>query len=471
MRAFGRVVGCRSKSHFPVEWLEARVMFSTYLVTNLNDSGPGSLRDAISQAQATTGNVVAFDPSDFGAGALHTISIRAGLTVAKPVTINGPGSDVVALAKVTATDPIFGVIPSGTLWLHGVSLTGAMGPAVFNQGTVTADDCRFANNSAVQGGGIYNQGVLTVTRCTFSGNTASPGSGGGAAIANFSHAAISGSTFLNNSGKAVYNGGTMTVTNSTFTGNSASGSFSGGAIWDGPFNSNPAHLTVTNCTISGNSGMNGGGIAGGGMITLNNTIVAGNIVPGTTMPSDISANVTGSNNLVGTGESGGLVNGMNGNIVGVDDPKLGPLANNGGPTMTMALLPGSPAIDAGSNALAVGGDGKPLLTDQRGYARIISGTVDIGAYEAGSSQYILPGDANGDGKVDFSDLLILAQEYGHFNERNLADFNGDGKVDFADLLILAQNYGQSIAASPAANDVFAATATTDLLHRPKVRRP
>ena len=89
-------------------------------------------------------------------------------------------------------------------------------------------------------------------------------------------------------------------------------------------------------------------------------------------------------NLIGSNGFGGLVNGVNGNQVGVADPGLGPLAYYGGPTQTIALLPGSPAIDAGSNALAVDpSTGQPLTTDQRGpgFVRIFNGTVDIGAYE------------------------------------------------------------------------------------------
>ena len=104
----------------------------------------------------------------------------------------------------------------------------------------------------------------------------------------------------------------------------------------------------------------------------------------------------------------------------------------------MALLAGSPAIDAGSNALAVGPDGKPLLTDQRGYYRIFNGTVDIGAYEFGSSP-LLPGDADADGKVDFTDLVLVARNYGKTNTTwSDGDFNNDGSVGFDDLLIVAQ---------------------------------
>ena len=100
-----------------------------------------------------------------------------------------------------------------------------------------------------------------------------------------------------------------------------------------------------------------------------------NFAPGT---------LTGSHNLIETAITGSGSNTLTGTIMA--DPKLGPLANNGGPTQTMALLAGSPAINAGSNALAVdpSNNGQPLTTDQRGvpFARIAGGTVDIGAYEA-----------------------------------------------------------------------------------------
>jgi hypothetical protein len=84
--------------------------------------------------------------------------------------------------------------------------------------------------------------------------------------------------------------------------------------------------------------------------------------------------VSGSFNLIGN-PAGGLVNGANGNLVGVN-PELGPLASNGGPTQTIVPLPGSPAIDHGSNAFVTPGE-----TDQRGFPRIANGTVDIGAVE------------------------------------------------------------------------------------------
>jgi hypothetical protein len=132
-----------------------------------------------------------------------------------------------------------------------------------------------------------------------------------------------------------------------------------------------------NVTISGNSAKNadGGLYNFSGTTSLTNTIVAGNSADSS--PSDIvvnSGSVSGSHDLVGTGGSGGLQNGVNGNIVGVADPGLAPLGNYGGPTQTMALLPGSPAINAGKTGANI------PTTDQRGEPRV--GAPDIGAFES-----------------------------------------------------------------------------------------
>lgn len=135
---------------------------------------------------------------------------------------------------------------------------------------------------------------------------------------------------------------------------------------------NNQSLTITDCTLSSNSAGTGGGIDNDqGTATLANTIIAGNTA--TVTGPDFDGTVTSQGyNLVGnTSASSGWASTDLQNF----NPVLAPLANYGGPTQTMALLPGSPAIDAGNNSLIPAG----VTTDQRGLPRIVNGTVDIGA--------------------------------------------------------------------------------------------
>jgi hypothetical protein len=196
---------------------------------------------------------------------------------------------------------------------------------------------------------------------------------------------FTGNTALTNNGGGIANVDTLMASDNTFTGNSAT---NGGGI----DNESGGTATLTNCTVSGNTSQDaGGGIYNVDSLTLNNTIVAGNTSP---IDNDISGTVTSTSafNLIGDGS--GIFNLTDleepalSNLIGTTadplNPLLGPLADYGGPTETMALLPGSPAIDAGSNALAVDANGNPLTTDQRGagFPRVINGTVDIGAFES-----------------------------------------------------------------------------------------
>ena len=221
---------------------------------------------------------------------------------------------------------------------------------------------------------------MTISYSTIDTNTAN-GNGGG--IDNDERMIISSSAIISNfaseSGGGVYNDGTLTIPDSTIALNSAG--FDGAGIF------NDDVLTAVNTTIAYNSLFGGAGaglfIAAGESTTLDNTIVAqnGDIVLESTVPDDIAGTVSttppSTFNLIGIGGSGGLTGGVNGNQVGVASPGLGPFGNYGGPTPTIALLPGSPAVDAGSCAL----DGLPY--DQRGpgFVRIFDGTIDIGAFE------------------------------------------------------------------------------------------
>ena len=213
------------------------------------------------------------------------------------------------------------------------------------------------------GGGIYNLGgTVNVSQSTLSGNWAVQFGGG------------------------IYNsGGTVNVSHSTLSSNSAG--ISGGGIYN--YSLHP--VTLTNVTLTANRANTGGGsYHGGGLFVqqgspvLHNTLIAGNFNGATgTTRDDIAGAVDpgGDYNLIGDGSAmTGLHNGVNGNLVGSADnpidPLLGPLDDNGGPTLTHALLSGSPAIDAGNNAYATD-------WDQRGpgYPRIVNGIIDIGAFE------------------------------------------------------------------------------------------
>ena len=160
--------------------------------------------------------------------------------------------------------------------------------------------------------------------------------------------------------------GTVTVQRSTLSGNTAD--FGGGID-----NSNT--LTVQNSTLSGNTAHFGGGIDNEGTLTVQNTIVAKNHA---SRGIDISGGVNAIFSLLGSTSGATLLVGSHNNLLNVD-PHLGPLQNNGGPTMTMALLANSAAIDAGDDSVT--GPPNGLTADQRGHARKVGKHVDIGAFE------------------------------------------------------------------------------------------
>ena len=267
------------------------------------------------------------------------------------------------------------------------------------------------------GGGIYSNADLTLVDSTISGNSALGGNSGmGGYQSPYQYEVVVDHQiggYAYGGGLTVGNGGGTTVlANVTISGNMAVGGLGGGnrlytpagqlIVYRPDFDSpsygggieNEGSLAVVNTTIAYNSiptGHGGGLHDGITDTTLDNTIVALNS-NGAGFSDDISlfsnsttnAAVTGAYNLIGTGGSGGLTDGQNGNHVGVAGQFLGPLADNGGPTQTIALETGSVAIDGGSNALAIDPTtGLTLADDQRGggFSRIVNGTVDIGAYE------------------------------------------------------------------------------------------
>ncbi len=289
-----------------------------------------------------------------------------------------------------------GIDNGGTLLVSNCTIAnnsaGYSGAGIYNSGSVTVSESTVSGNAVTNtngyGGGIFSSGTLTVTECTISGNSVGGILGGyGGGIFNSGTATVTGTTIVDNlcgAGGGIENFGTLTAINSTIASNST-GANGGGIV-------NGGTLTAVDTTVAYNDGgfnyYGGTGIGGGvydfagATTTLYNTIVAANTADDG--PDDIggfgvsSASVY---DLAGIDETGSLTHGTNGNLViGTANPGLGLLAYNGGPTQTIVLRPGSPAIDAGSNALA---DGYSLTTDQRGagFPRIVDATVDIGAYE------------------------------------------------------------------------------------------
>jgi hypothetical protein len=274
----------------------------------------------------------------------------------------------------------------------GNSAVDGFGGAIENIGlSVVVNSSTFTGNTATGdpqvrggvGGAIENEGVLTVNNSFFSGNSAADAGG----IYNIGEATITGSTFSTNfanAGRGVIENATLftaeTVSNCTVSGNVAITAGSG--IPANGFFNFVGTANINNSTFSGNEG----GISiQFGTTNVENTISAGNTLSDVTSAFFDGFTSLGHNLIGKAAFTTGFINGVNGDQVGSMaspiNPKLGPLQNNGGPTPTMALLPGSPAIDAGDDSVL----GSPLFltTDQRGpgFPRKSGLHVDIGAFE------------------------------------------------------------------------------------------
>jgi hypothetical protein len=325
------------------------------------------LRDAI--AKAVAGDTINISVTG-------TITLNSGvLLINKNLTITGPGAAQLTVSGNNTTQ-VFSttstVSMSGLTVANGYRLGEGAGIQITNTGNVTLTNCTISNNRGVNtsggfGGGIAVRGSsarLALTNCTISGNSAWAGGG-------------------------IFNTlGNVALTNCTVSGNDC-GSGGGGGI----ANTDSGVVTLTNCTVTGNLAAAGSGIAiGSGTVNARNTIIAGN----TGSNLDYNGRLTSRGyNLIG---KPGLVDGdLTGNILGVS-PLLGPLGNYGGPTQTHALLPGSPAINAGNNCVTIAGGclASPVITDQRGigFNRIVGSAVDIGAFESRGFTLTIGGATN-----------------------------------------------------------------------------
>jgi CSLREA domain-containing protein len=381
------------------------ILVDTLVDENDGDLSAGdlSLREAI--ANASPGTTINFDPSL----AWGTITLTEGqLTIDKNLFINGLGADQLTISGNNASR-VF-LVDDGNentsinVKIDGLTIADGQLPRISGYGAGIRNDENLRlsnvivrnNEGGPAGTGISNFGSLKIYDSVIKENSNDfrGAIGGAGGIENFSEATleIENSTISNNSsartGAGIRNaGGILHITNSTISGNTidAASSGSGGA---GIRNTFDGTLTVNNSTVTNNeivlnpdsnsSGFVGGGISvGSGLVSVTNTIVAGNNINsnGNVTTSDVAGSFNSNgNNLIGDLQGSTGFNSSEELTVPVDSVIDTTLSYNGGFTQTHALVANSPAIDAGSNS-------EDVTSDQRGVSRPFGSNPDIGAVE------------------------------------------------------------------------------------------
>lgn len=391
-----------------------------------------TLRAAIEKADNFPGGGVIIDLTGVTAPATYTLSLGA-LEISHTLSIIGAGpSQTIIDGNGSVTNDRVLYIITHTVDISGVTITNGkktytnVDPNAFAGGILTNDaltltnsivrgNAAVASSGAAYGGGIYAGGKLTLVNSSVIGNQATTVSGiasGGGIVSGLGltlvNSTVSGNT-ANDSGGGIYGGGTLI--NSTVSGNTArngggiyggslmllnstvSGNHAkdnGGGIYHSGGAANFFNVTITNNTA--NSKLSGSGFGGGianasGPVNLQNTIVGGNlnvlINNGQLIanPEDCSGTLTSQGYNIVSEPADCTISGSFAQV----SPSLGPLQDNGGPTLTHALLSGSPAIDTGQPGNCTDSLGAPITTDQRGFQRPADGAgtlrCDIGAYE------------------------------------------------------------------------------------------
>jgi hypothetical protein len=377
--------------------LEHRITPNTYSVSSLADSGANTLRQAILDANAHSGaDSITFDPTVFNSA--KTITLSSGvLSITDDLTITGPAAGVTLKNTKAGTHVIDAYLaPTGTkVVLENLTITGGGAASGLTAGVyatgqdITLNNCVLTGNTASNGvgavsvnGSVSGFSSLTLHDCTVADNQGT--TSGGITVTDGSllveRCTVTHNISTSNAGGGIRFFGTveafgLTIRNSTVTNNTAINA--GGGIG---LSSLTGTAVIQNCTITANTltsaitGAGGGGVGrlNSGTIALTSCIVSGNSSP---VGPDVGSNGTVTVNNSAIGDSNGFTFTGSNNLPfqPVANLKLGPLANNGGPTQTIALLSGSPCINAGSNPAS-------LATDQRGRPRSV-GITDIGAYE------------------------------------------------------------------------------------------
>ncbi len=411
----------------------------TFVVTNLNDPGAGSLRQAITNSNLSPGA----DDIVFEEGLEGTIVLNLGsLEIQDDLTITGPGADRITIdadGKSSIIINDFDDEINRVVKISGISLINGLDRlvcsvscgAIFNIENLTVDTCRFINNGdAYSGGAIDNQKILTVYSCLFDNNSAIFGgainnknsgvivmimnsefrdnnASSGGAIQNAGVIElISNSNFTKNNNSAIDNSGTIReISRCTFEANTSTFLGRGGAILNGGIIEN-----IVNSTFTRNGAVSGNAIWNAGIINISFTTIANNpLAAGSELPpieeggiDTVEGGVTRVRNSIIASNSpincfrfledlgGNYSDDFSCGLTGDgSEIILGPLANNGGPTETMALLGGDPIDGATVNCDALNQIGNPtgipIGTDQRYFPRPFGTRCDSGAFESQSA--------------------------------------------------------------------------------------
>jgi CSLREA domain-containing protein len=334
-------------------------------------------------------------------GTMEDSALTGDLDITDDLTVIGDGASTTIIdgnGSITR-DRVFHIVGTNSVAFSGIAIQdgntggGANGGGLLNYGMLTMTTSIIRNNVAAHGAGILNVGTITLISTTVSLNVAFDDGGGirNDNVLTVIHSTIGHNTAWSGSGGGIENHGTLALTNSTISGNMAGGF--GGGIYNGYGSTaslNNVTLTENAAETDDNDFGAGGGIHNGSISTFNimNTILAGNLGPDASPDCSGTLNSQGYN-LIQSATGCTLSGDTTGNVIGAT-PSLGALQDNGGPTLTHALLPNSPAVDAGNPAMPGSGGNACEATDQRGFARHQSTPCDIGAYESTFHRLYLP---------------------------------------------------------------------------------
>ena len=422
-----------SRSFRPrLEVLENRTLlsFAGCIVDRLTDTGAGS--GLMGDLRYCITNVT--DGDDIIFAVQGTINLTGALPdLTHSISIEGPGASSLTVQRDTGGDyRILTVARGATVVLSGLTIANGsvpetLGGGILSEGSLTISNSTVRGNLAFTGGGILNEGSLIISNSTIANNTV-----------NFEYGEVRGG--------GIYNAGTLAITNSTIASNEAAGTDPGVEQGGGIYNAGT--LTVNNSTISGNAAYSvfasgaadGGGIYNTSTLNMRNTVLARNYA-GRYGPDLFGSLASSGYNVIGNTQGG---SGFDPTDLLNVDPLLGPLQNNGGPTQTMALQCGSPAIDAGDNTDAPDWDQRG-----EGFPRIVNGIIDIGAYE------VQKGECDGSAP--------------HGSSGRLNRFNPIGLAVDSSQVLAAKFANISHSADPEARPILSASESVAIIHSPSER--